>query len=137
MNAEPPLVYVIDDDASMRDTLSDLLRSVGLRVQTFGSAQEFLRHQQPEEPSCLLLDVQLPGLSGLELQEELARRGSPLPIIFLTGHGDIPTTVRAMKAGAIEFLTKPFRDEDLLQAIDQALQRSGKRELLEPRPAAD
>jgi DNA-binding NtrC family response regulator len=136
MNAEPPLVYVIDDDASMRDTLSDLLRSVGLRVQTFGSAQEFLRHQQPEEPSCLLLDVQLPGLSGLELQEELARRGSPLPIIFLTGHGDIPMTVRAMKAGAIEFLTKPFRDEDLLQAIDQALQRSGKREPLEPRPAA-
>ena len=136
MNAEPPLVYVIDDDESVRDTLSDLLRSVGLRVQAFGSAQEFLRHRRTGGPSCLLLDVQLPGLSGLELQEELARGGTSLPIIFLTGHGDIPMTVRAMKAGAIEFLTKPFRDEDLLKAIDQALQRSGPREPLEPRAAA-
>src|SRR5215468_3520505 len=114
-------VFVVDDDRAMRESLQNLLRSAGLNVQTFASAHEFLTHQRPTAPSCLVLDVQLPGLSGLELQQELAKDEAPLPIIFITGHGDIPMTVRAMKAGALEFLTKPFHDEDLLTAVAQAL----------------
>src|SRR5215467_13351717 len=107
-------VYVVDDDQSMRESLRDLLCSTGLNVLTFASAHEFLTYPRPMAPSCLVLDVRLPGLSGLELQQELAKGEVPLPIIFLTGHGDIPMAVRAMKAGAIDFLTKPFRDQDLL-----------------------
>ena len=121
MHEDNPCVFVVDDDRSMRESLSDLLCSTGLTVQTFASAHEFLTSQRPEAPGCLVLDVQLPGLSGLDLQQELAKVHAPMPIIFITGHGDIPMTVRAMKAGAIEFLTKPFRDEDLLNAVAQAL----------------
>src|SRR5215831_4021198 len=119
-------VFVVDDDRAMRESLRNLLRSAGLNVQTFASAHEFLTHQRlaANGPSCLVLDVQLPGLSGLELQQELAKDEAPMPIIFITGHGDIPMTVRAMKAGALEFLTKPFRDEDLLTAVEQALHRA-------------
>ena len=124
MPSENGTVLVVDDDASMRDSLGNLIRSIGLSVQTFASAQEFLARRLPAVPSCLLLDVELPGLSGLDLQQELIKGDVPIPIIFITGHGDIPMTVRAMKAGAIEFLTKPFRDEDLLGAIDQAMRRS-------------
>src|SRR5215813_1732799 len=123
MNEEIPFVCVVDDDSSMRKSLRNLMRSVGLNVQTFASAQEFLRIPRPDAPSCLVLDVQLPGLSGLDLQEELAKADVQIPIIFLTGHGDIPMTVRAMKAGALEFLTKPFDDEDLLEAIHEAIKR--------------
>jgi DNA-binding NtrC family response regulator len=104
----------------MRESLSNLLRSAGLKVQAFASAQEFLTNRPPEAPSCLVLDIQLPGISGLDLQQELAGGDAQIPIIFMTGYGDIPMTVRAMKAGAVEFLTKPFRDEDLLSAVDQA-----------------
>src|SRR5262249_8679310 len=114
-------VFVVDDDRSMRESLHDLLGSMGLNVQTFASAHEFLTSQRPDGPSCLVLDVQLPGLSGLELQQELAKGELQLPIIFLTGHGDIPMAVRAMKAGAIDFLMKPFHDQDLLNAVAQAL----------------
>ena len=110
----------------MRASLENLLRSVGLRVELFSSAQDFLRAPRPEGPSCLVLDVRLPGLSGLELQQRLAAAGRPLPIIFITGHGDIPMSVRAMKAGAVEFLTKPFRDQELLDAIQQALARDSQ-----------
>jgi len=122
MDAEA-LVFVVDDDASMRESLQNLLRSVGLRVEAFTSAQEFLRSTRPEVPSCLVLDVRLPGLSGLELQQRLAEGDMAMPIIFITGHGDIPMTVQAMKAGAVEFLSKPFRDQALLDAIQQALAR--------------
>src|ERR671931_1021275 len=122
--AEPTeIVFVVEDDASVRRALGALVRSEGLAVQTFPSAQEFLAFSRPDVPSCLVLDVQLPGLSGLDLQEELAKADVHVPIIFLTGHGDIPMTVRAMKAGALEFLTKPFDDEDLLEAIQQAIMR--------------
>ena len=121
MAEDHPYVCVVDDDQSMRESLHDLLCSTGLTVQTFASAHEFLTHRRPTAPSCLVLDVQLPGLSGLELQQELAKDEAPMPIIFITGHGDIPMTVRAMKAGASEFLTKPFRDQDLLTAVAQAL----------------
>jgi FixJ family two-component response regulator len=107
----------------MRESLQNLLWSVGLRVEAFASAQEFLRSTRPEVPGCLVLDVRLPGLSGLDLQQELAKVNAPIPIIFITGHGDIPMTVRVMKAGAIEFLTKPFRDKDLLNAVEQAMHR--------------
>src|SRR5437879_3753411 len=117
MTKTSPLIYVVDDDASVREALSSLIRSVGLRVEAFASAQEFLAHPQADAPSCLVLDVQLPGLSGLDLQRELAKADIQIPIIFLTGHGDIPTSVRAIKAGALGFLTKPFADEDLLNAI--------------------
>jgi FixJ family two-component response regulator len=117
------LVFVVDDDASLRASLLDLLGSVGLRVAAFASAQEFLRSPRPEVPSCLVLDVRLPGLSGLELQQQLAAGDLALPIIFITGHGDIPMSVQAMKAGAVEFLPKPFREQDLLDAIHQALAR--------------
>src|SRR5215831_8252261 len=121
MKEENPCVFVVDDDASIRDSLKDLIRSAGLNVQTFASAQEFLINPRPDTASCLVLDVNLPGLSGLDLQQELAKLGVQIPVIFITGHGDIPTSVRAMKAGAIEFLTKPFRDEDLLDAVEQAI----------------
>lgn len=118
---ERPVVFVVDDDRSVREAISGLIRSVGLRVETFASASEFLRRKPPTEPSCLVLDVGLPGLSGIELQRELAAAHRPFSIIFITGQGDIPTTVRAMKAGAVEFLTKPFNDQELLHAIEQAL----------------
>jgi FixJ family two-component response regulator len=116
-------VFVVDDDGPMRVALMNLIRSVGLRVELFASAQEFLRSKLPDVPSCLILDVRLPGLSGLDLQRRTTESGMEIPIIFLTGYGDIPMTVRAMKAGAVEFLTKPFRDQDLLDAIQQALER--------------
>jgi len=116
------IVFVVDDDSSMREAIESLVSLVGLRVETFGSAQEFLRHERPDVPGCVVLDVELPGLSGLDLQQELAAHGSKLPIIFITGYGDIPMSVRAMKAGATEFLTKPFRDQDLLDAIHQAVE---------------
>src|SRR5271167_2942584 len=121
MNEDDPFVCVIDDESSIRESLSNLLRSAGLKVQAFASAPEFLTNWPREAPSCLVLDIQLPGISGLDLQQELADGDAQIPIIFITGYGDIPTTVRAMKAGAIEFLTKPFRDEDLLSAVDQAI----------------
>jgi FixJ family two-component response regulator len=117
------IVYVVDDDASLRASLQDLLESVGLRVAACASAQEFLRRPRPEMPSCLVLDVRLPGLSGLELQRWLTAGDLALPIIFITGHGDIPMSVQAMKAGAVDFLPKPFRDQDLLDAVHQALAR--------------
>jgi FixJ family two-component response regulator len=120
---DQPTVFVVDDDDSVRDAIAGILRSVGLRAETFESPHEFLRHGAPSGPSCLVLDVRLPGLSGLDLQHELARANIDIPIIFITGYGDIPMTVRAMKAGAVEFLTKPFRDQDLLDAIQQALER--------------
>ena len=123
MHEPDPVVFVVDDDASLRHALTNLFRSVGLRVETFGSAREFLAGPRPDAPGCLVLDVRLPGLSGLDLQHELAAAQIDLPIIFMTGYGDIPMTVRAMKAGAVEFLTKPFRDQDLLDAIQQALAR--------------
>ena len=117
------LVFVVEDDAPLRESLQDLMQSVGLRVAAFASAQEFLHSKRPEVPGCLVLDVRLPGLSGLELQQRLAEADIEIPIIFITGHGDIPMSVRAMKAGAVEFLTKPFRDQELLDAIQQALAR--------------
>ena len=117
------MVFVIDDDESMREALHSLIRSVGLRVATFGSADEFLQSERPDVPACLILDVRMPGLSGLDLQRDLSEGNIHIPIIFITGHGDIPMSVRAMKAGAVEFLTKPFRDQDLLDAIQQALDR--------------
>jgi FixJ family two-component response regulator len=124
MSGPDAVVFVVDDDPSIREALTSLLRSVGLGVETFGSAREFLNGQRPDAPGCLVLDVRLPGLSGLDLQRELATAQIDIPIIFLTGHGDIPMTVRAMKAGAVEFLTKPFRDQDLLDAIQQAIERN-------------
>jgi FixJ family two-component response regulator len=117
------MVFVIDDDESIRESLKSLMRSVGLGVKTFASAREFLQSERPDVPACLILDVRMPGLSGLDLQRDLADAGIHIPIIFITGHGDIPMSVRAMKAGAVEFLTKPFRDQDLLDAIQQALER--------------
>src|SRR3954447_12686634 len=120
--SESPMVFVIDDEPSVRDGLGNLLRSVGLQVQTFASAQEFLLSKVPDVPGCLVLDVRLPGLSGLELQRELARADIRLPIIFLTGYGDIRMSVRAMKAGAVDFLTKPFREQELLDAVQQAIE---------------
>ena len=117
------IVFVVDDDQSIREAIKSLISLVGVRVETFGTAQEFLRAERPDLPGCVVLDVELPGLSGLDLQRELAAHGIKLPIIFITGYGDIPMSVRAMKAGATEFLTKPFRDQDLLDAIQQALER--------------
>jgi FixJ family two-component response regulator len=117
------MVFIVDDDAPMRESLKNLMRSVGLRVEVFASAQEFLRSTRPDVPGCLVLDVRLPGLSGLDLQRQMAEGDRDMPIIFITGHGDIPMTVQAMKAGAVEFLTKPFRDQELLDAIQQALAR--------------
>ena len=118
-----PVVYVVDDDSGVREALGSLIRSVDLRMESFGSAKEFLQHTRPAAPACLVLDVRLPGLSGLELQRELTAGRDAIPVIFITGHGDIPMSVRAMKAGAVEFLTKPFRDQDLLEAIQQAIER--------------
>jgi len=123
MSEPPSIVFVVDDDASMREALRSLIRSVGLRVELFASPREFLQANPPDAPSCLVLDVRLPGQSGLDLQRELAAANIHIPIIFITGHGDIPMTVKAMKAGAVEFLTKPFRDQDLLDAIHVALER--------------
>jgi FixJ family two-component response regulator len=122
-SARTSTVFVIDDDASMRDSIQGLLKSAGLRSETFGTAEEFLRNERPEGPSCLVLDVGLPGVNGLDFQRQLASSGIQIPIIFVTGHGDIPMTVKAMKSGAVEFLTKPFDDQDLLNAIHQALDR--------------
>jgi FixJ family two-component response regulator len=117
------IVFVVDDDEPMRKSLQNLIGSVGLRVEAFASAPEFLRSKHTDVPGCLVLDVRLPGLSGLDLQKRMVEAGIEIPIIFITGHGDIPMTVQAMKAGAVEFLTKPFRDQDLLDAIQQALDR--------------
>lgn len=117
------IVFVVDDDLSIREAIKSLISLTGVRVETFGTAQEFLRTERPDLPGCMVLDVELPGLSGLDLQRELAAHGIKLPIIFITGYGDIPMSVRAMKAGATEFLTKPFSDQDLLDAIQQALER--------------
>src|SRR3984893_9812631 len=116
-------VFVIDDDPLVRAAIQGMLKSVGLRSETFGTPQEFLRSKRPDGPSCLVLDVRLPGVNGLDFQHELADAGIRIPIIFITGHGDIPMTVKAMKSGAVEFLTKPFRHQDLLDAIHQALDR--------------
>jgi FixJ family two-component response regulator len=121
--ADAPIVFVIDDDELVRAAIRGMLKSVGLRSETFATPQEFLRSKHPEGPSCLVLDVRLQGVSGLDFQRELTDAGIRIPIIFITGHGDIPMTVKAMKSGAIEFLTKPFRDQDLLDAIHQALER--------------
>ena len=123
----PPIVFVVDDDPSMRDALSNLFRSVGLRAELFGSAPELLRSKLPDVPSCLVLDIRLPGLSGLDFQAELAKANIHIPIIFMSGHGDIPMTVRAMKAGAVDFLTKPFREQDMLDAVATAIERDRKR----------
>jgi FixJ family two-component response regulator len=122
-----PIVFVIDDDLSMRRALTNLIQSVGLKVEVFGSATELLKNKLPEVASCLVLDIRLPGLSGLDLQAELAKANIRIPIIFITGHGDIPMTVRAMKGGAADFLTKPFRDQDLLDAVVSAIDKDRKR----------
>jgi len=126
MTETEAVVFIVDDDAPTRQSLKNLLRSIGLRAELFASAQEFLQSKRPDLPACLVLDVRLPGLSGLDLQKRTAEAGIDIPIIFITGYGDIPMTVRAMKAGAVEFLTKPFRDQDLLDAIQQALERDRK-----------
>jgi RNA polymerase sigma factor (sigma-70 family) len=122
-----PIVFVVDDDPSVRSSLKFLFSTVGLQVESFDSADAFLHKKMPDAPSCLVLDIRLPGLSGLDFQRELAARNTPIPIIFITGHGDIPMSVRAMKAGAVEFLTKPFRDQDLLDAVRIALERDRAR----------
>lgn len=127
MSADRAVVFVVDDDASMRRSLESLLRSVGNDVRLFASAQEFMQAPRPDAPGCLVLDVRLPGMSGLTFQHELAKAGVGLPVIFITGHGDVPMTVRAMKAGAAEFLTKPFDDQVLLDAIDAAIERDRAR----------
>jgi len=121
------IVFVVDDDASVREAIRSLLRSVGLQVELFGTAAEFLKNKLPDVTACLVLDIRLPGISGLDFQGELAAANIHIPIIFITGHGDIPMTVRAMKAGAVEFLTKPFRDQDLLDAVQTALERDRTR----------
>jgi FixJ family two-component response regulator len=126
MTETDAVVFVVDDDAPVRESLKNLIGSVGLRAELFASTQEFLRSKRPDVPSCLVLDVRLPGLSGLDLQKRITEAGMEIPIIFVTGHGDIPMSVRAMKAGAVEFLTKPFRDQDLLDAIQLALERDRK-----------
>jgi FixJ family two-component response regulator len=130
MSKPESIVYVVDDDASVREAIQSLIRSVGLHVEAFASAQDFLRSKRPDVPGCLVLDIRLPGFSGLQLQRKLADADIRIPIVFMTGHGDIPMTVKAMKAGAVEFLTKPFRDQDLLDAIQQAIEtdRSAQRE---------
>ena len=127
MTEPAPIVFVVDDDPSVRRAIKRLVGSVGLEVELFGSAQEFLRSKRPDAPGCLVLDIRLPGVSGLDFQRELAQANIHIPIIFITAHGDIPMTVRAMKAGAVEFLTKPFRDQDLLDAIQIALERDRAR----------
>jgi FixJ family two-component response regulator len=130
-SAKEPIVFVIDDDASMRRALTNLFQSVGLAVEVFGSAPEMLQSKLPDVASCLVLDIRLPGLSGLDFQAELAKANIHIPIIFMTGHGDIPMTVRAMKGGAVDFLTKPFRDQDMLDAVVAAIERDRKRREVE------
>ncbi len=125
--AEAPIVFVVDDDESVREALRSLFRSVSLNVETFGSAADFLRSELPDVASCLVLDVRLPGVSGLDFQAELAKANIHIPIIFMTGHGDIPMSVQAMKAGAVDFLTKPFRDQDMLDAVAAAIERDRSR----------
>jgi FixJ family two-component response regulator len=127
MSEPQSIVFVVDDDASVRRAIQRLIESVGLRVESLGSAREFLQANRSDVPSCLVLDIRLPGKSGLELQRELAEANMPIPIVFITSHGDVPMTVRAMKAGAVEFLTKPFRDQDLLDAVQLALERDRAR----------
>jgi FixJ family two-component response regulator len=121
--ADEPVVFVVDDDQGVREATTNLIESVGLRVLAFATAREFLTTDRPDAPGCLVLDVRLPGLSGLDLQRELSKTSNPVPIIFVTGHGDIPMTVEAMKAGAMEFLTKPYRDQELLDAIARGIER--------------
>ncbi|MDY0978898.1 response regulator transcription factor [Stenotrophomonas sp. CFBP8994] len=123
----PPLVVVVDDDAAVRDALDSLLRSVGLQTRVLGAPSELLQAVLPDVPGCIVLDVRLPGISGLDLQGQLAAQGIHLPIVFMTGHGDIPMTVRAMKAGAVDFLAKPFRDQDMLDAVSAAIERDTRR----------
>src|ERR1700730_11255148 len=129
MTAAPakPIVFIVDDDSSMRQALARLFRSVDLEAEAFGSTAEMLRHSFPDIPSCLVLDVRLPGISGLDFQTELAKAGIKIPIIFMTGHGDIPMSVKAMKAGAVDFLTKPFRDQDMLDAVGRAIEHDRER----------
>src|SRR5437016_4089369 len=127
MTEVEPIVFVVDDDLSVRRSTERLLRAAGLKVQTFTSAREFLKNPRPEGPACLVLDVRMPGLSGIELQRELPQSGIQIPVIFITAHGDIPMSVQAMKAGAVEFLTKPFRDQDLMDAVQVAIERDRKR----------
>ena len=133
--AEEAMVFVVDDDESMREALRSLFRSVSLKVETFGSAADLLRSKLPDVTSCLVLDVRLPGLSGLDFQAELGKANIHIPVIFMTGHGDIPMSVQAMKAGAVDFLTKPFRDQDMLDAVAAALERDRKRRQDEHRVA--
>lgn len=128
---QPPLVVVVDDDASMRASLANLFQSVGLQVRTFASASEILTAKKWEAPSCIVLDIRLPGLSGLDLQAEFTRLHIDAPIVFMTGHGDIPMTVRAMKAGAVEFLTKPFREQDMLDAVQAGIVKSSNQRALD------
>jgi len=135
MREEHPTVFVVDDDSSMRDALRNLFRSVGLNVETFGVAQEFLSRERSKGPGCLVLDIRLPGLSGLDLQRQLADANIQIPIVFITAHGDIQMSVRAMKAGAVEFLTKPFRDQDLLDAVQQAVDRDRGTRILQAQEA--
>lgn len=124
MTEQRPIVFVVDDDPSMRESVQDLIASVGLEARGFASSREFLQAVRPDAPACLVLDVRLPGSSGLNFQQELSRAGVPIPVIFITGHGDIPMSVRAIKAGAVEFLTKPFRDQELLDAINAGIERN-------------
>ncbi|HSV90421.1 MAG TPA: response regulator transcription factor [Nitrospiraceae bacterium] len=123
-SSDQPTVLIIDDDSRMREAMQRLLKTVGLQSESFARPQDFLRYKRPDGPTCLVLDVRLPGMSGLDLQSKLNQAGVEIPIIFITGHGDIPMTVKAMKSGAVEFLTKPFRDQDLIDAIQQALKKS-------------
>jgi len=128
-NEPSPVVFVVDDDELVLAALSELFQSIGLRAETFGSASEFLRSELPDVPGCLVLDVRLPGLSGLDFQTELAKAGIHIPIVFMTGHADVPMSVRAMKAGAVEFLTKPFREQDMLEAVQVAIEKDrGRRD---------
>ena len=127
VSAREPLVFIVEDDEAIRGALNNLFQSVGLQVELFGSAAEMLQSQLPDVASCLVLDIRLPGLSGLDFQAELARANIHIPIIFMTGHGDIPMSVRAMKGGAVDFLTKPFRDQDMLDAVTVAIERDRKR----------
>lgn len=128
---QAPVVFVVDDDPSMREALSNLFRSVGMRVELFSSSAEFLARPPANADSCLVLDVRLPGVSGLDFQGQLAKAGNSIPIVFMTGHGDVPMSVRAMKAGALDFLIKPFRDQDMLDAVTQALERDRARRAAE------
>jgi FixJ family two-component response regulator len=121
--ADSPIVFIVDDDSRMRAAMQRLLKTVGLNFESFGTPEDFLQYELPDSPSCLILDVRLPGMSGLDVQRKLIQAGVQIPVIFITGHGDIPMTVEAMKSGAVEFLTKPFRDQDLIDAIQQALKR--------------